>query len=56
VTLQCIVEAQGCYIEDSSKKIEQSSYRTVAAAEYKREAIPVDRMSFCHKRVAAGIP
>jgi hypothetical protein len=41
-TLQCIVEAQGCYIEDSSKKIERSGVRAEAAAAYKRETLPVD--------------
>ena len=53
-TLQCIVEVQGSYIEDSSKKIEQSGYRTVAAAEYKREIIPVDASALAtfHKMVA----
>jgi hypothetical protein len=52
-TLQRIVEAKGCYIEDSSKKIERRGYRAVAAAEYKRETIPVDASALAafHKMV-----
>jgi hypothetical protein len=42
-TLVCIaVEAQGCYIEDSSKKIVRRGVRAEAAAEHKRETIPVE--------------
>lgn len=41
-TLGRIVEAQGCYIEDSSKTIVRRGVRAEAAAEHKRETIPVD--------------
>jgi hypothetical protein len=41
-TLGRIVEAQGCYIEDSLKKIVQSGVRTEAAADHKHETIPVN--------------
>ena len=53
-TLQRIVEAKGCYIEDSSKKIERTGYRAVAAAEYKRQNLPVDASALAtfHKMVA----
>jgi hypothetical protein len=41
-TLGRIVEAQGGYIEDSSGRIAWSGIHAEAAAEYKRETIPVD--------------
>lgn len=41
-TLGRIVEADGCYIEDSSKKFIRNGVRKEAAAEHKRETIPVD--------------
>jgi hypothetical protein len=52
-TLQRIVEAKGCYIEDSSKQIERSGVRAEAAAQYKRETIPVDASALAtfHKMV-----
>jgi hypothetical protein len=41
-TLGRIVEAEGCYIEDDSKKIVRSGVRAEAAQQHKRETIPVD--------------
>ena len=41
-TLGRIVEAQGCYIEDDSKKIVRHGVQAEVAAEYKCENIPVD--------------
>jgi hypothetical protein len=41
-TLGRIVEAEGCYIEDSSKRIVRSGVRAEATAEHKRKTIPVD--------------
>ena len=41
-TLGCIVEAQGCYIEDALKKIVRHGVRAEVAAEYKHETILVD--------------
>jgi hypothetical protein len=41
-TLGRIVEAEGCYIEDDSKKIVRSGVRAEAARQHKRETIPVD--------------
>ena len=52
-TLGRIVEAQGCYIEDSSKNIVRSGVRAEAAADHKRETIPVDAsvLTSFHKMV-----
>ena len=52
-TLGRIVEAQGCYIEDSSGRIARSGVRAEAAAEYKRKTIPVDASALTsfHKMV-----
>ena len=52
-TLGRIVEAQGCYIEDSSKLILRSGVRAEAAAQHKRETIPVDAsvLTSFHKMV-----
>jgi hypothetical protein len=41
-TLGRIIAAEGCYIEDSSKKIMRHGVRAEAAAEHKRESVPVD--------------
>jgi hypothetical protein len=41
-TLQCIVNAEGIYIEDSSKKIVQNGIRGEAEAHNRREALAVD--------------
>jgi hypothetical protein len=52
-TLGRIVEAQGCYIEDSSGRIARSGVRAEAAAECKRETLPVDASALTsfHKMV-----
>jgi hypothetical protein len=45
-TLGRVVEAEGCYIEDSSKKIARSGVRAEAEREHKRsETIPVDALA-----------
>jgi hypothetical protein len=41
-TLGHIVEAEGCYIEDDSKKIVRSRVRAEVAQQHKHETIPVD--------------
>ena len=52
-TLGRIVEVQGCYIEDSSKKIVRSGVRAEVAADHKRETIPVNAavLTSFHKMV-----
>jgi hypothetical protein len=52
-TLGRIVEAQGCYIEESSGRIAQSGVRAEAAVNFKRETMPVDAsvLTSFHKMV-----
>jgi hypothetical protein len=47
-TLERIVEAEGCYIEDDSKKIVRSGVRAEAEKQHKRETIPVDALAMTH--------